>query len=438
MNPETRIFKVAVVDDDANLRALARKSLEAVDYEVIEAEDGEEAVEMVREDPPDAMILDVRMPKMDGLAAFEKIHKIAPEIIVIFLTANIDVRDAVGAMKQGAADYLEKPIDLDELVVAIDENLGVKRNEDLPSPEDVELPDNVIARSKEMKMLFHEAARVAKADVSVLVQGESGSGKEILARFVHEKSNRATGPFVAVNCAAFPQNLIESELFGHEKGAFTGATQRRTGRFEEADGGTLFLDEIGEMPLELQSKLLRVLETHTIRRIGSSREMPVNIRLLSASNRNLEQDARAGRFREDLLFRLNVILLKIPALRERKDDILPLANHFLSEQQSKGSGGNKKFTPAAQRALQNHDWPGNVRELRNAVLRASIISRGTQIMPEDLPEAVSASESDDDETTPQRDILVGNMEEIEKQAILAALEKTEGNKSHAAKLLKIS
>jgi DNA-binding NtrC family response regulator len=446
---ERSLHTVAVVDDDASLRRLARLALERAGYRVVEAGSGAEAVELAgSQTPPDAMILDVRMPGMGGLEAFELAHAAAPSIAVIFLTAFIDVRDAVNAIKRGARDYLEKPIDLDELVTVVDEALGVDQGP-APAPDDFQPPEGVVAESPAMRMLFQEAKRVAETDVTALILGESGSGKEILAQFIHHESRRANKPFVVLNCGALPENLIESELFGHERGAFTGAVARRAGAFEQAADGTLFLDEIGEMPLALQPKLLRVLEAGSVRRVGGNQEFPVNVRVVAATNRPLERDAREGRFREDLLFRINVVALRIPPLRERPEDILPLALHFLRrhEKENASGGHDKKFSPAAIRALQAAPWPGNVRELRNAVIRSSIISRGSQIMPEDLPEAVAkAAAGRGVELEPAVDgssggpgsPAPGSMEEIEKRAILEALEKCGGNKSQAARELGIS
>ncbi len=436
---------VAVVDDDARQRALLRGALEGAGYSVCEAGDGEGALALAEARPLDAMVLDVRMPRMNGLEALASLRRGHPEVRVILLTAFIDLRDAVVAIKSGAADYLEKPVDLDELVVAVDEALGVGR-EGLPenATDALELPPGLIAESASMLGLLREAARAAPADASVLVMGESGTGKEVLARFIHERSGRAEGPFVAINCAALPENLIESELFGHERGSFTGAIAQKRGCFESAAGGTLLLDEIGEMPAALQPKLLRVLEERCIRRVGGDRELPVDVRVIAATNKDLEADATAGRFREDLLYRLNVIALRIPPLRSRREDILPLADHFLGEQEM----GGKRLSPAAQRLLLAHAWPGNARELRNAVVRAAIISSGNLILPEDLPETVrrAAEAAEAAEAAADRASAlgtfgagpVGNMESVQRQAILRALEQTAGNKTKAAKLLGIS
>ena len=454
---------VAVVDDDPGLRRLIRNALEKANYQVVEGSNGREAVEIARSAAPHAMILDIRMPVMSGMEAFPLVKAERPETAVLLLTAHMDLRDAVSAIKAGAQDYLEKPIDLDELIVAVDEALGqVRAESDSPAEDLIPLPAGVIARSAPARTVFREALRAAPTGATVLLLGESGTGKEVLARFIHSNSERRAGPFVAVNCATFPENLIESELFGHERGAFTGASASRAGRFEEASGGTLLLDEIGEMPLALQPKLLRALEEKRVRRVGGSRDIPVDIRVIAATNRPLEEDARAGRFREDLLYRLNVFAVEIPPLRLRREDIEPLALSFLQEQtaQEGAPGRGKRFAPATLRLLEGYDWPGNVRELRNAVARACIISRGSLILPEDLPDPVRAGRqsrtalpsSGDRKAAPgpadaeRRQSTgagaglppVGQMEEIQKRAILDALEQAGGNKTRAAQILGIS
>ncbi len=433
MNNTRQTAKVAVVDDDTELRRLLSRAIEDAGYDVVEGGNGRDAVELVRSGGIDAIVLDVRMPVMDGLEALEIIKDERPELVVILLTAFIDVRDAVAAIKTGAYDYLEKPVDLDELVVAVDESLGVVRD-GLPDRdiEDLELPPGIIAESPAMKAVFRESRRVAATDTTVLITGASGTGKEVLARYVHDTSERRDGPMVAVNCAALPEHLIESELFGHEKGAFTGAVATKTGRFEEASGGTLFLDEIGEMPLALQPKLLRVLEERTVRRVGGGEDRPVDVRIVVATNRNLQDDVRDGRFREDLLYRLNVFAMSIPNLCDRREDILPLCDMFLAQ----NSKGQKRFSPAAQRVLVDYRWPGNVRELRNAVIRAAIISRGSLILPEDLPISVRGGADRNEQAGGS--VLVGDMDEIQKRAILEALDQTGGNKTQAARLLGIS
>ncbi len=434
MSPPEARLRIAVVDDDAQQRLLLRQALEEAEYEVLEGADGQEAFDLALSQPLDAMLLDVRMPRMDGLEALRRIKAAKPEMVIILLTAYIDLRDAVDAIKTGAQDYLEKPVDLDELVVAVDDALGISRLASLvPDGEDLDLPGDVIAESPAMQAVFREARRVAPTDLGVLILGESGTGKEVLARYIHNLSQRAQGSFVAVNSAALPENLIESELFGHEKGAFTGAVARKAGRFEEASGGTLFLDEIGEMPLTLQPKLLRVLEARQLRLVGGSKDIPVDVRIVAATHRDLEAEVRQGRFREDLLYRLNVFTLRIPPLRERREDILPLAERFLKEQGLHG----KRFSPAAQRILIEAAWPGNVRQLRNAAVRAGLLSRGSLILPDELPETLQPASSDEGGGASPI-VPPGGMDEIQKQAILKALEQTAGNKTRAAQLLGIS
>jgi len=294
--------------------------------------------------------------------------------------------------------------------------------DDLPA-----LPEGVVAESAAMRGVFQQAARVAAADATVLLLGESGAGKEVIARFVHAHSARARVPLVAMDCTSLPETLAESALFGHEKGAFTGAEAARRGRFEEADGGTVFLDEIGELPLTLQPKLLRVLETGVFRRVGGQEERSADVRVIAATNRNLEDEVKRGAFREDLYYRLNVFPIQIPPLRDRADDILPIADGFLKAQR-------KRISPAAQRLLLAHAWPGNVRELRNVMERAAILSNGALILPPDLPPNLQR-------ITPvpaESGVLVGDMQEIQRRAILEALEKTRGNKTQAAQLLGIS
>jgi len=427
-------FSAAVVDDDDDLRRVLRRALETAGYEVLEGANGRDAVELARTHSLDVMVLDVRMPEMNGLDALASIKIDRPEIAVILLTAFIDVRDAVAAIKTGAHDYLEKPIDLDELVVAVDEALGVVRGQ-LPDIENevLSLPQGIVAESPVMMAVFREASRVAPTDTTVLIMGASGTGKEVLARYIHDNSKRNDSPMVAVNCAALPENLIESELFGHEKGAFTGAVRTKIGRFEEASGGTLFLDEIGEMPVALQPKLLRVLEGRTARRVGGDTDMSIDVRIVAATNRSLEGDVLDGRFREDLLYRLDVFALHIPPLSDRREDILPLCRRFLTEE----TGADKRFSPAAQRLLVDYSWPGNVRELRNAVVRSAIISRGSLILPEDLPASIQTAAGKSGPIS-GFGVLVGDMGEIQKRAILEALEQTGGNKTQAAKLLGIS
>ena len=420
---ETRT--IAVVDDDPGQRQLLTNALQRAGYEVASAEDGPQALEVAPQ--TDLVLLDVRLPGMSGLEVLERLKRDHPALPIILLTAFIDVRDAVNAIKTGALDYLEKPVDLDELIAAVDDALAQDGRPVTQDSGELILPEGVVAESPAMRQAFQEAARVAPTEASALVLGESGTGKEVVAQFIHDQSPRRDKALVRVDCGALPENLIEAELFGHEKGAYTGADHARAGRFEEADGGTLFLDEVGEIPLSLQPKLLGVLETGGFRRIGGSRPLHSDVRLIAATNRDLETEVREDRFREDLYFRLNVFAITVPPLRERRDDILPLTAKFLE-------GYHKRLSPAAERLLMAYDWPGNVRELRNVITRAAIMAHGETILPGDLPPALQKAENKSDGGS----VLVGDMEEIQRRAILEALDKTGGNKSRAAELLGIS
>ena len=416
--------RIAIVDDDPGQRQLLANALERAGYDTVRCEDGPRGLEAAAE--ASLMLLDVRMPGMSGLEVLEKVKKDRPQLPVILLTAYIDVRDAVNAMKQGALDYLEKPVDLDELIAAVDDALGATGRavsaDGVPA-----LPEGIVAESEAMRSVFQQAARVASSDATVLLLGESGTGKEVVAEYIHRHSSRGERPFVRVNCGALPETLIESELFGHEKGAFTGADAQRKGRFEEAHEGSIFLDEIGELPLALQPTLLHVLESGAMRRVGGSQELTVDVRVIAATNRSLEEDVRDGRFREDLYYRLNVFALEVPPLRERRDDILPLAEHFVKDEK-------RRLAPATERVLMAYDWPGIVRELRNAMDRAGIMTDGNLVLPKDLPPQLQDAKPSEKSGS----VLVGDMREIQRRAILEALEKTGGNKTRAADLLGIS
>ncbi len=415
---------IAVVDDEPAQRELLAAALRSSGYEVALCADGNEALEAASR--CNLMLLDVRMPGMSGLEVLERVKAERPELPVILLTAFIDVRDAVVAIKSGALDYLEKPVDIDELVTAVEDILGYENKGALEKAR-LDLPDYVVAESAAIRAVLEQAARVANSNVTVLLLGESGVGKEVIARFIHDTSGRGAKPMVRVDCGTLPDNLVESELFGHEKGAFTGADALRTGQFEVADGGTILLDEIGELPLPIQPKFLNVLETGRFRRVGGSRELHSDVRVIAATNRDLEEEVRQGRFRQDLFYRLNVFPLNVPPLRERPDDILPLADSMLQ-------GRKLHLAPATERLLRAYEWPGNVRELRNAMERAAILARGSLILPGDLPPQLQSVSV----TTKPNSVLVGDMEEIQRRAILEALEKTNGNKTKAAAILGIS
>lgn len=426
--------RLLIVDDEIRYRELYGQVLSMAGFEIRMAASAEEAFGQIVTDKPDLVISDVRMPGASGIDLLCRVRESQSALPFLLVTAYADVRDAVKALKLGAVDYLAKPVDLDELLAAVRDGLGVR-----PEGADLTIPSEalsgIVAESPAMLTVLKDAYRVAGSEANILLTGESGTGKEVLAWFIHCNSLRRHKPIVAVNCAAIPATLLTSELFGHEKGAFTGAVAKRPGRFREADGGTLFLDEIGDLPAELQAALLRAIETGRITPVGSDKEVAVDYRLLAATNRNLPQDLEAGRFRADLYYRLNVITIEIPALRERPEDILPLARHFLAQ----GQAESKRLSRAATRALLAHQWPGNVRELANAMEHARLLCHAEVVLPEHLPPAVRQAEF-----TPLRTLEsalspdVQTLQESERAAILRALEQTGGNRTRAADILGIT
>jgi DNA-binding NtrC family response regulator len=351
---------------------------------------------------------------------------------ILLVTAFTDVRDAVHAIRDGAVDYLAKPIDLDHLLAAVRKATGLSGAAPLKFSEDRQLPARVIAQSPLMQAIFRDAALIASSESRILITGESGVGKEVLAEVIHAWSPRVNGPLVKVNCAAIPETLLESELFGHEKGSFTGATAQRIGRFEVANGGTIFLDEIAEMSPQLQAKLLRVAQDGRFQRIGSNTEIQANARILAATNRNLEEEVKAGRFREDLYYRLNVVELNIPPLRERREDILPLARQMITDL----TKGKARLSAAVSDSLERYSWPGNVRELRNAMERAALLSGGDLILPEHLPAKVQSAAGPPTPVGKETDAV--RLEEVERAAVLEALRKNNFNRTETAKALGIS
>jgi DNA-binding NtrC family response regulator len=424
-------FRVLIVDDDHAQRSLLETFLQSQGYATQQAASGEAALQLLAEESFAMMISDVRMPGMSGIETLRRVRQKHPDLPVLLVTAFADIRSAVAAMRDGAVNYLAKPIDLDELIATV--RRATHTPVPLVAPREVEkeMPPGVISGSPLMQAVFRDASVVAPSDSRVLLTGESGVGKEIVADLIHAWSRRAGGPLVKINCAAIPENLLESELFGHEKGSFTGAVAQRIGRFEAASGGTILLDEIGELPLSLQAKLLRVIQDGTFRRVGSERDIRTGARVLAATNRDLEAEITAGKFREDLFYRLNVIEIQVPPLRERPEDILPLATHFIGL----FSRQKPRFSAVVVTRLMHYRWPGNVRELRNAMERAALLSRGEIVLPEHLPARIMAAPAG---AAAGETVESSRLEEIEREAILKALRKNGFNRTETAKELAIS
>lgn len=436
MLPENRknhgkLPRILIVDDDPGQRSLLDSFLRSQGFETKIADSGERALQLLREETFALMISDVRMPGLSGLETLRLARQENAVLPVLLVTAYADIREAVGAMRDGALNYLAKPIDLDELLAAVRQVTGLIPAGPLKFNADKQLPAHVIVRGPLMQAVFHDASLIAPSESRVLITGESGVGKEVLADVLHLWSARAAGPLVKVNCAAIPETLLESELFGHEKGAFTGAVAQRLGRFEQANDGTIFLDEIADMSPPLQAKLLRVTQDGRFTRVGSNKELQTNARILAATNRNLEDEVKAGRFREDLFYRLNVVELNVPSLRERPEDILPLASAFIAE----FTQGKARFAASVPDCLRRYGWPGNVRELRNAMERAALLSLGELIMPEHLPARVRASS---EQASPVEPAEAERLGEIERQAIFQALRNHDFNRTETAKALGIS
>jgi len=427
MSVNAHSVKILVVDDDQAQRSLLSTFLTRHHFNVTSADCGEKALQLLRNRKFDMMISDVRMPGISGIETMTEALKINESMPILMVTAFPDIKDAVNAVKHGAVNYLEKPIDLDELYAVVSRATGVIVDTEECSSYDH--PEGVVARSSLMKQALKEASFVAPTESRVLITGESGTGKEVISQLIHKWSGKSDQPFVKVNCAAIPENLLESELFGHEKGAFTGAVAQRIGRFEEASQGTIFLDEIGEVPMPLQAKLLRVLQDGTFQRVGSNKEFKTTARIIAATNRNLEDEIEKGNFREDLFYRLNIFELFLAPLRERKDDILPLATQFAQQ----FSGGNARFSASVSTILSIYEWPGNVRELQNAMERATLMARGSMIMPEHLPQRVTK----ENPNAVAQSSSSTKIEDMERILILQALRDNNDNRTEAAKALGI-
>ncbi len=436
---------VLVVDDDDAHRGMLRMMLKSWGYTVEEAADGDEAVEKVHAKAFDAVLTDVRMGKVNGIEAMKQILSYNPSLPVILMTAYSSVETAVDALRIGAYDYLIKPLDFDALKETLNKaiehsRLGVENRELRRQFSEENASTEILGRSPAITSMLSMIRTVAPTEATVLITGESGTGKELVARALHAQSLRKDEPLVTVNCAALAETLLESELFGHEKGAFTGADKRREGRFKQADRGTLFLDEIGEMPIGVQAKLLRALQQGEIQRVGSDKSEHVDVRVIAATNRDLRKEVEERRFREDLYFRLNVISLEVPPLRLRKEDIPLLAAHFLSHYAERNHKNVKGFSAQCMDMLLHYDWPGNVRELQNAVERAVILCTGEYVTGPELPVNIAklAAEAMPKSTEVSSSLAGLPLEEVERRAIEETLRETGDNKSAAARKLGIT
>ena len=435
-------IKILVADDEPSHRQMIEAVLAAEGYEVTQAEDGQAAISAIEDRFYDLVIMDIRMPNVDGIQALQKIKQISPDIPVIIMTAYASVGTAVDALKSSAYDYLIKPLDIEELKILVAKALHHHQLEQ----ENIYLKErlndrfdfsNIIGHSPAMKKLFETMALVAPSEATVIIVGESGTGKELIANAIHQNSPRKDFPFIKVNCAALPETLLESELFGHEKGAFTGAIARKQGRFQLAHNSSIFLDEIAEMAPATQAKILRVLQEREFEPVGSTQTIKVDTRVIVATNKNLEKEIQEGRFREDLYYRLNVITVEVPPLRRRREDIPLLADFFLKHYAEKNRRLIKGFTPRATDLLMRYDWPGNVRELENIIERAVIMARGEMITPLEFP--FDLQDLDVELKESRIDLTPGrSLKEVEKVLILRTLEEARGNRTHAAGILGIS
>lgn len=433
-------MKVLLADDDSSVRRVLQYKLQRKGFDVTVAEDGERALELMQRETFDLLLSDIRMPKVDGLELLDRAKNIQPNLKVILITAHATVAQAVQAVKLGAFDYITKPFEDEELFVVIEKAVRFgsleRENRHLKGQlERATSAKKLIGVSRPFREMLATVRKIAPTDATVLLSGESGTGKELVARVIHTESHRGDQPFIAVNCAAIPRELIESELFGHVKGAFTGAVRDKKGKFELADGGTLLLDEIAELPIDLQAKLLRVLQEHTVEPIGSETNRDVDVRVIAATNVDLRQRVAEGKFREDLFYRLNVVPIHVPSLRERRDDIPLLAAEFLRRF---AQGAKVKIDPALMKRLIEYDWQGNVRELENLIERLVILRRSDTLTVEDLPPdfGMTAAVADNEPREPATPEQL-TFHESERRLILQALERSGWNKTRAAELLNI-
>lgn len=437
MNKE---YSILIIDDEASQREILKGYLEKKGYKTYSASSGSDGVSVTKSEHVDIILSDYKMPDKTGIEVLEEIKQINPEISFVLMTAYGTIENAVKAMRLGAYDYLSKPVDLDELELLLEkiiENKNLKSEVTFLKQQLQEKfkIDSFISSSPKMQEVLSVAARAAESKATVLITGESGTGKEVLAKSIHFISPRKDKPFVAVNIPALPETLLESELFGHEKGAFTGAEKSRIGRFELANKGTIFLDEIGDIPMNLQVKLLRVLQEHKIERLGSNESIDVDVRVIAATHQNLEQKIKDGDFREDLFYRLNVISIHIPPLRERKEDVMPLIEHFIKKYAEENDRPKIEISKEAVDYLMKYNYPGNVRELENIIERAVVLARQNIITVNDLPSNVKGFKTETDPILEENKTLTEQIEALEKKLIYDALMKANGNQSLAGRML---
>jgi len=451
---------ILIVDDDNQLRESFHKLLEAEGYDVRTAATGEAGLEEFKKRPPDLVIMDIRMPGMDGLETFKLMQKVEPRLPVIIMTAYGTTDTAIEATKMGAFDYVLKPFEIPDILGTIEGAINsgklMRERVEIGAGPGETARDAIIGQSEPMQDVYKAIGRVAPTDATVLIRGESGTGKELVARAIYQHSSRSDKPFLVINCVAIPETLLESELFGYEKGAFTGASNRRVGKIEQASGGTVFLDEIGDMPMSIQAKILRLLQEKSIERLGGREQVPVDVRIIAATNRNLEQALVEGRFREDLYYRLKVVTINLPPLRERQADIVTLCDYFLERLSREMGVENPGISEEAKTTLKEFPWPGNVRELANTLQKALIFSRGYPIRPEDISQAVSSrpgetgTVEDADNAIRQwirasltapggkKDLFAELSDHFTCLLLSEVLDIAGGNRSQAAKLLGIS
>ena len=446
MRKEAAMNRVLIVDDAVNMRVVLQAMLKKEGYAVQTASDGLEALKVMKADPADIVVTDLKMPKMDGMGLLDEVIRVYPSTPVILITAHGTIATAVDALKKGAFDYITKPFDLEELKHVIQKAVKTRRldeAESLLAPDEIDRY-GIIGAGGRMVEIFDTIKRVAPTTTTILITGETGTGKELIARAIHRNSPRKNNPFIKINCAAIPENLMESELFGYEKGAFTGAATKKQGRFELAHKGTLFLDEVGELPKDMQVKLLQVIQEQEFERVGGLQTIKVDVRLITATNRNLFEDVREGRFREDLYYRLNVIPAHLPALRERREDIPVLVDYFLEKFNRKLDRSVKRVDEQVMSLLVRYRWPGNIRELENLVERMILMAGGDTIVPADLPsELKTIIETDEAAQTDVqqksfKDTMKTHMEDVEKQMIVNVLAECGNNVTRAAKQLGLS